>query len=111
MVSWNPGSFVSSKAGHDKGQIYIIIRETEEYIYLSDGNIRPLDKLKRKNKKHVQPINFLNESITQKLNRQETVRNEEIKRAIKCYLSRGHESFITADAGMWEEKNVKSRRD
>ena len=33
MVSWNPGSFVYSKAGHDKGQVYIIIRETEE-IYL-----------------------------------------------------------------------------
>ena len=48
MVSWNPGSFVSSKAGHDKGQIYIIIRETEEYIYLSDGKIRSLDKLKKK---------------------------------------------------------------
>lgn len=48
MVSWNPGDFVSSKAGHDKGQTYIIIRETEEYIYLSDGKIRSLDKLKKR---------------------------------------------------------------
>lgn len=90
MVSWNPGSFVYSKAGHDKGQVYIIIRETEEYIYLSDGKIRTLDKLKRKNKKHVQSINFTDESICEKLIRQEPIRNEEIKRAIKCYLSREH---------------------
>ncbi len=48
MVSWNPGSFLSSKAGHDKGKIYIIIRETEEYIYVSDGNVRGLEKLKEK---------------------------------------------------------------
>mgnify|MGYP002801425563 FL=1 len=91
MVSWNPGDFVSSKAGHDKGQIYIIIRETEEYIYLSDGKIRSLDKLKKKNKKHVQPIGHADEGIRRKLKDGETVRNEEVKRAIKCYLSKVHQ--------------------
>ncbi len=91
MVSWNPGSFLSSKAGHDKGKIYIIIRETEEYIYVSDGNVRGLEKLKRKNKKHVQPIGYTDVVLSEKLRNQETVRDEEVKRAIKCYLSRGHQ--------------------
>lgn len=111
MISWNPGRFVSSKAGHDKGQVYIIIRETEEYIYLSDGSVRTLGKLKKKKKKHVQPIGHGDALMEEKLGRGEPVRDEEVKKAIKDYLSKVHQSFITADAGKWEEENVKSRRD
>lgn len=104
MFSWNPGCFVSSKAGHDKGQIYIIIRENEEYIYLADGKFRTIGKLKRKNKKHVQPIGYADDAIHARLMRQEPVRDEEIKRAIKCYLSGDHQPFITADVeNKWEE--------
>ena len=66
-------------------------KETEEYIYLSDGKIRSLDKLKKKNKKHVQPIGHADEGIRRKLKDGETVRNEEVKRAIKCYLSKVHQ--------------------
>ena len=47
------GMFAISLAGHDKGQMYVIIKEDGEYFYLSDGNIRPLDKLKKKKKKHM----------------------------------------------------------
>ena len=37
MELYEVGSLVISKAGHDKGQIYVIIKVDEEYIYLSDG--------------------------------------------------------------------------
>ncbi len=51
------GTFVTSKAGHDKNQNYIILRDEAEYVYLSDGKYRTVDKPKRKNKKHIQRIN------------------------------------------------------
>ena len=86
MASWNPGTFAVSKAGHDKGQLYIIIREEGEYIYVADGKTRPLDKKKKKNKKHVQPMNRGDVSVMEKLKNRETVRDEEVKRAIKCCL-------------------------
>lgn len=50
------GMLATSKAGHDKSMVYVIIKEEEEYIYLVDGKIRPLAKPKKKNKKHIQII-------------------------------------------------------
>lgn len=84
MVGW----FAKSKAGHDQDQVYVIIKETKEYVYLSDGKLKPLERPKQKNKKHIQIIKQIGEGITLDdagtLNPK--VRNEDIKRAIKLYL-------------------------
>lgn len=50
------GMLATSKAGHDKDSVYVIIREDGEYIYVADGRGRTADRPKRKNKKHVQLI-------------------------------------------------------
>ena len=50
------GLLAMSKAGHDKGALYVIIREEGEYVYLADGRIRTSDRPKKKNRKHVQII-------------------------------------------------------
>ncbi|MDE6748813.1 MAG: RNA-binding protein [Lachnospiraceae bacterium] len=50
------GMLAGSKAGHDKGIIYVIINEDTEYVYLVDGETRKLLKPKKKNKKHIQII-------------------------------------------------------
>lgn len=50
------GMLATSKAGHDKDSVYVIIREDGEYIYVADGRSRTADRPKRKNKKHVQLI-------------------------------------------------------
>ena len=52
MIGW----MACSLAGHDRNKIYIIIEETDEYVWLSDGDIRPVEKPKRKRKKHIQVI-------------------------------------------------------
>lgn len=46
----------SSKAGHDKNTVYVIIKEETEYVYLADGRLKTLEKPKKKNKKHIQII-------------------------------------------------------
>ena len=48
--------FAISKAGHDKGQMYVILKEEGEYLYLVDGKTRGVDNPKKKKKKHVQPV-------------------------------------------------------
>lgn len=58
MERYRKGLLVKSKAGHDKGQIFVIADLDESYIYLTDGKNRPLDKLKKKKVKHVQLINL-----------------------------------------------------
>ena len=51
-----PGMLVKSKAGHDKGCIYVVISVKNEYVYLADGDLRPLSRMKKKNIRHLQPI-------------------------------------------------------
>ena len=50
------GMLAKSKAGHDKGQVYVIYEMDETYVYLVDGKIRGIEKPKRKKRKHVQVI-------------------------------------------------------
>ena len=79
------GKFATSKAGHDKTKLYIIINEDFEYVYLVDGDLKPLDKPKKKSKKHIQIINKVDEIIQNKLDTKQIIYNEDIKRAIKLY--------------------------
>ncbi len=79
------GKFATSKAGHDKTKLYIIMNEDTEYVYLVDGDLKPLDKPKKKRKKHIQIINRVDETIQNKLDTKQIIYNEDIKRAIKLY--------------------------
>lgn len=54
MEGFKAGMLARSKAGHDKGKVYVIIEEDDTYVYLADGVIRTLGHLKKKKKKHVQ---------------------------------------------------------
>ena len=79
------GKFATSKAGHDKTKLYIIIKEDAEYVYLVDGELKPIEKPKKKSKKHIQIINRIDEIIQNKLETKAIIYNEDIKRAIKLY--------------------------
>lgn len=73
-----------SRSGHDKDSLYVIIKEETDAVYLADGRLRPIDKPKKKNRKHIQIIKNLPKEITEVFTQQD-FRNEEIKRAIKLY--------------------------
>lgn len=80
------GNFAISLAGHDKNQIYIIVKEDSGYVYLCDGKLKPFSEPKKKNKKHIQIIKRdANAELAKKLINGESVRDEEIKRTIKLY--------------------------
>lgn len=57
MERFEIGMLVKSKAGHDKDNVYVIIKADETYVYLVDGILKTIDKPKRKKRKHVQVIN------------------------------------------------------
>ena len=73
-----------SRSGHDKDSLYVIVKEEDNLVYLADGRLKPIEKPKRKNRKHIQIIKKLPKEITEVFT-QENFRNEEIKRAIKLY--------------------------
>lgn len=83
------GMLACSKAGHDKDSVYVIIREDGEYIYLTDGKTRTVERPKRKNKKHVQLIK--KKRMPEPENGYDDL---EIKRIIKEYLKEREERNV-----------------
>lgn len=83
------GMLATSKAGHDKDSVYVIIQEDGEYIYVADGQNRTTDRPKRKNKKHIQLIK------KKRMPKPESGFDDlEIKRTIKEYVREREERNV-----------------
>jgi len=82
MNEFEIGRYVLAIAGHDAGKIYVIFRMDTEYVYLVDGRIRTMDRPKKKKKIHIRVFSEFDPSLADQVKKQ-TVKNEEIKRAIK----------------------------
>ena len=80
------GFLASSKAGHDKDKIYVIIKEDAEYVWLADGRIKTVSNPKKKRKKHIQIIKYFNnEEIQSKLLEGKEISDLEIMMILKKY--------------------------
>ncbi len=80
------GQLVTSKAGHDKDVLYVIVACEGDFVYLSDGKTKTPDAPKKKRRKHIQPINvFVNKELAEKLQNGKKVYAEEIRYALKQY--------------------------
>ena len=75
--------FAKSLSGHDKNQIYLVVNEEDDFYMLVNGTTRPLNKAKRKNKKHVQIVKRLPMQIEEILSKDVT--DLTIKKAILEY--------------------------
>lgn len=64
MERWQKGMLAKSLAGHDKDKVYVILSLDDAYVYLVDGELRTLDKPKKKKQKHVQLIRKMNDITT-----------------------------------------------
>ena len=82
------GMLAISRAGHDKDTCSIVWDMDETYVWLVDGRLRPLEKPKKKKRKHIQIQYTIPENLREKLSRKESIRNEDIKFAIKLHSSR-----------------------
>ena len=85
MVEVKEAGLVTSLAGHDKNELYIIISVQGEYVSLSDGRKHPLHKPKRKNRKHLQLIDKYDEVLRRKLIEGAAVNDEEIVFFIRAH--------------------------
>lgn len=78
------GKFAASKAGHDQSQMYVIVGEEGDFVYLCDGKYRTLSKPKKKRKKHIQLTNrTVGDELLTKLLNHEKVMDEQIKYELK----------------------------
>ncbi|MCX7748612.1 MAG: KOW domain-containing RNA-binding protein [Clostridia bacterium] len=78
------GQVVRSKAGRDSGKIFIILEVVDEsYVHISDGDLRRIEKPKKKKIKHLEFTNEIIESLNEKLEKKQKIINSEIRKALK----------------------------
>ncbi len=61
------GQIVISKSGRDVGRMFIVTGVCSDYLYLVDGDLRKLNKPKKKKIKHIQIVNYIDLEIKEKL--------------------------------------------
>ena len=71
---------VVSTAGRDQGGWCYVIAEDREFLLLANGKDRPLDKPKRKKRKHVQKVLRSETRVAEKLRHGDKVLNSELRR-------------------------------
>ena len=82
---------VVSMAGRDKGEWFYVIAEDPIYLFLANGKDRPLDKPKRKKRKHVQKVLRSETRVAEKLKQGDKVLNGELRRDL-AFLARDNAS-------------------
>ena len=61
------GMLAISKAGHDQGSWYVVLKVEGEYAYLVNGTTKTVDHSKKKKLKHLQPVMKIPEYLQEKL--------------------------------------------
>lgn len=85
------GQLVRSKAGHDKGQVFLVYEQVDaKHVMLVDGRRRTLEKPKKKRIIHLQPFCRVVEDFPAQQKRSD-FNNAWIRKAIKK-LQAGEES-------------------
>lgn len=78
------GRLVYSKSGRDANRAFIIIGTIDEnYVYICDGDLRTVEKPKKKKIKHLNITNIYIDEIKNKLEKKDRVSNREIKKCLQ----------------------------
>lgn len=82
---YEKGQIVYSKCGRDKRKPFVIINSDDDFVYLVDGNLRKLQKPKKKKKKHIQISNEIDYNIKEKLEGNLYILDSDFIKALKNY--------------------------
>lgn len=83
------GQILISKAGHDKGNLYICLDFDGKYVILADGKLKTLAKPKKKNLCHVQAAGPVDGELVE-AKAEGRLRDEMIQRSLKVFANRDH---------------------
>ena len=89
--------FATSKAGHDKGQVYCIIKRSDGFVFLVNGTTRCMNHPKKKREKHVQVVSHLSKELAALCKDEKGVYFDlGIKRALRLYQKEGNNTDTPA---------------
>ena len=80
------GRVVVSKAGRDAGKRFIVIKVIDDlYVQIADGDLRRIEKPKKKKIKHLELTAEIAETIREKLTGNARITNPEIRKVLAGY--------------------------
>ena len=79
------GQLVRSRAGRDQGRYFMVSALVDsEYVYLVDGQLRKMEKPKKKKLKHLESRKVYFSSLRQKLEGGQRVFDYEVRQALQA---------------------------
>ena len=85
---YSKGQIVFSKSGRDKGRAFIVYDYDDSYVYIVDGDVRKLEKPKKKKKIHIQISHHIDEDIKNKLENGSYLLNSDFRKDLARYNNR-----------------------
>lgn len=78
------GQVVKSKAGRDKERLFIVLDIIDEqYVLISDGDLRKIDKAKKKKIKHLVKYNAISKELKKRIEKNEKISNLFLRRELE----------------------------
>ena len=71
---------VSSTAGRDQGELFYVLETDDQFVTLVNGKNRPVEKPKRKKRKHVEKVLRSETRVAEKIRSGDKVLNGELRR-------------------------------
>jgi nickel-dependent lactate racemase len=93
---------VTSQAGRDRGQIFVVLAVEDEdghYARVADGRARPVARAKRKNIRHLQAHTAVDAGLAACVARGGVPTDAEVREAVAAFARAEQPG---ADAGGWE---------
>ncbi len=88
MIAAVVGRIVVSKAGRDAGRRFIVVKVIDDlYVEVSDGDLRRVEKPKRKKIKHLVITDEVAEGLAEKLKSSGRITNAEVRKALAGLVS------------------------
>ncbi|HHY24165.1 MAG TPA: RNA-binding protein [Clostridiaceae bacterium] len=86
-MTFKLGELIYSNAGRDVGRRFIITNIIDEkYVLISDGDLRKIEKPKKKKIKHIKTCGIIIDSLNKKMENKEKITNAEIRKMIAQYV-------------------------
>ena len=86
------GDVVRSAAGHDKEELFLVLREEGDFLWLVDGKSRKLEAPKKKRRKHVVSAGFWTHPVAGRMKDGEPVLDSEIRKVLAAFRTRFSET-------------------
>lgn len=89
MTLLEPGQLVESTAGRDRGSTFLVLGlDADGFVWVVDGERRPVERPKKKNRKHLKAHPFVAETLGRRWAAGEPVTNQEVSEALRRLLDR-----------------------